>query len=70
MCVYVRGVAKRYIATKYSSAFRVNIYICTYEAILTSMQSLDYWSAVFILRPTNVRIWHKAVFKVGPVAGP
>ena len=24
--------------------------------------------AVFILRPTNVRIWHKAVFKVGPVA--
>ncbi len=23
---------------------------------------------VFILRPTNVRIWHKAVFKVGPVA--
>ena len=21
-------------------------------------------------RPTNVRIWHKAVFKVGPVAGP
>ena len=22
--------------------------------------------AVFILRPTNVRIWHKAVFKVGP----
>ena len=30
---------------------------------------LDQW-AVFILRPTNVRIWHKAVFKVGPVAGP
>ena len=26
--------------------------------------------AVFILRPTNVRIWHMAVFKVGPVAGP
>ena len=26
--------------------------------------------AVFIPRPTNVRIWHKAVFKVGPVAGP
>ena len=26
--------------------------------------------AVFILRPTNVQIWHKAVFKVGPVAGP
>ena len=26
--------------------------------------------AVFILRPINVRIWHKAVFKVGPVAGP
>ena len=22
------------------------------------------------MRPTNVRIWHKAVFKVGPVAGP
>ena len=22
------------------------------------------------LRPTNTRIWHKAVFKVGPVAGP
>ena len=28
------------------------------------------WWTVFILRPTNVRIWHKAVFKVGPVAGP
>ena len=26
--------------------------------------------AVFILSPTNVRIWHKAVFTVGPVAGP
>ena len=25
---------------------------------------------LFILRPTSVRIWHKAVFKVGPVAGP
>ena len=24
--------------------------------------------AVFILSPTSVRIWHKAVFKVGPVA--
>ena len=22
------------------------------------------------LRPTNARIWHKAIFKVGPVAGP
>ena len=22
------------------------------------------------MRPTNARIWHKAVFKVGPVAGP
>ena len=26
--------------------------------------------ALFILRPTSVRMWHKAVFKVGPVAGP
>ena len=25
---------------------------------------------LFITRPTNVRMWHKAVFKVGPVAGP
>ena len=25
---------------------------------------------LFILRSTSVRIWHKAVFKVGPVAGP
>ena len=25
---------------------------------------------LFILRPTSVRIWHKAVFKVGPIAGP
>ena len=25
---------------------------------------------IFILRPTSVRMWHKAVFKVGPVAGP
>ena len=24
----------------------------------------------FILHPTSVRMWHKAVFKVGPVAGP
>ena len=22
------------------------------------------------MRPTNARIWHKAVFRVGPVAGP
>ena len=26
--------------------------------------------SLFILRPTSVRIWHKAVFKVGPIAGP
>ena len=26
--------------------------------------------SIFILCPTSVRIWHKAVFKVGPVAGP
>ena len=26
--------------------------------------------AAFILRPIHVRIWHKAVFKVGPAAGP
>ena len=25
---------------------------------------------IFILRLTSVRMWHKAVFKVGPVAGP
>ena len=25
---------------------------------------------LFILRPTSVRMWHKAFFKVGPVAGP
>ena len=25
---------------------------------------------LFILRPTSVRMWHKAVFKVGPIAGP
>ena len=25
---------------------------------------------LFILRHTSVRMWHKAVFKVGPVAGP
>ena len=24
---------------------------------------------LFILRPNSVRIWHKAVFKVGPIAG-
>ena len=24
---------------------------------------------LFIVRPTSVRMWHKAVFKVGPVAG-
>ena len=26
--------------------------------------------SIFILRPTSVRMWHKAVFKVGPVAWP
>ena len=26
--------------------------------------------AVFILRPTSARMWHKAVFRVGLVAGP
>ena len=25
---------------------------------------------IFILRPTSVRMWHKAVFKVGPIARP
>ena len=25
---------------------------------------------IFILRPTSGGMWHKAVFKVGPVAGP
>ena len=25
---------------------------------------------LFIIRPTNAQKWHKAVFKVGPVAGP
>ena len=34
------------------------------------LKKLRQERAVFILRPTNVRIWHKAVFKVGPVAGP
>ena len=27
-------------------------------------------SAIFVIRPTSVRVWHKTVFKVGPVAGP
>ena len=27
-------------------------------------------SLLFIIHPTNARMWHKAVFKVGPVAGP
>ena len=25
---------------------------------------------IFILRPTSIWMWHKAVFKVGPIAGP
>ena len=25
---------------------------------------------LFIIRPTNARMWHKVIFKVGPVAGP
>ena len=39
---------------------------------LRKIEFFENWSnrTVFILRPTNVRIWHKAVFKVGPVAGP
>ena len=28
------------------------------------------YSVLFIIHPTNARIWHKAVFKVGPVAEP
>ena len=28
------------------------------------------WPLYLSKRPTNARIWHKAVFKVGPVAGP
>ena len=34
------------------------------------MQSVCSTVPIFILRPTSVRMWHKAVFKVGPVAGP
>ena len=41
-----------------------------YKAYVTRLVGEKKTSAVFILRPTNVRIWHKAVFKVGPVAGP
>ena len=26
--------------------------------------------SVFVLRPTTGQVWHKAFFKVGPVAGP
>ena len=37
---------------------------------INSMLVLGSSGDIFILRPTNVRIWHKAVFKVGPVAGP
>ena len=44
----------------WSSEFPKNLEITPIEKVV----------AVFILRPTNVRIWHKAVFKVGPVAGP
>ena len=46
--------------------------LCRVKAVRTSGRGrrLCRGRAVFILRPTNVRIWHKAVFKVGPVAGP
>ena len=27
-------------------------------------------NCLFIIRPTNARMWHNAIFKVGPVAGP
>ena len=36
----------------------------------SSLKSFAKSVPLFILRPTSVRIWHKAVFKVGPIAGP
>ena len=47
-----------YYWKNYWKKFLENIYMC------------NFWELIFILRPTSVRIWHKAVFKVGTVAGP
>ena len=38
------------------------------ERVITQYRTRNTW--VFIIRPTNEQIWHKAVFKMGPVAGP
>ena len=38
--------------------------------IITAFLTVPNWLCYLSLRPTNARIWHKAVFKVGPVAGP
>ena len=32
--------------------------------------SLSLYLSYLSMRPTNARMWHKAIFKVGPVAGP
>ena len=49
---------------------------CSPEDLPEAMDDREKWwervrdiRAVFIQRHTNVRIWHKAVFKVGPVDG-
>ena len=47
-CVCVRVETKEYIAAKYSSAHSLNVCICMNEAILASMQSLEYWSVANI----------------------
>ena len=36
----------------------------------SSLMSFARSVPLFILHPTSVWIWHKAVFKVGPIAGP
>ena len=40
------------------------------EFELASLPFLPDFLWLFIIRPTNAQMWHKAVFKVGPVAGP
>ena len=49
-------------------SFQICRYISYPLTIQTNKRIIK--TLLFIIRPTNARMWHKAVFKVGPVAGP
>ena len=60
-----RGDLKRLIVT-YTPVIDHQLNYC----ILLFASFLHKIVSICILRPTSVRMWHKDVFKVGPVAGP